>query len=210
MTPASAASLVSTVMTTALPPCSTWAAVLIAVVPTLAWLVLIAALAVLLHRPLRALVRAVEVRLGRGEPIKLWALELKRIPRGAPHVREVGGVSLLRDEKRQEEIHTLYEASKFILLVDTSYPAPDNAEERDVVLFVQGHWTDLCQVQSVEYALDSGWEDAVFVSSDRTRSFAIKVSPTGSVLCTARVRFVDGSDALVSRYIYIEPRTVPA
>jgi len=57
------------------------------------------------------------------------------------------------------------------------------------VFYFIPHWGDLAVVQRLEYALDTGWGDAIFISEDRSTGFAVKIGSYGSVLCTARIFF---------------------
>lgn len=183
----------------------------IKVVPSLLWVLLVATLIWTFRRQLKTLMGQVELRLLRGEPVKLWLLELERISQDAIEaMAQSANVAISRDKGRQNEIRSIYERSNYVMLVDVSRPIPPERGRAlwEVFLFVTAHYHGdrLDEVARVEYALDTGWGDRVFTCSDARRSFALRFATFGPVLCTARVVFKDESKAaaLLQRYVHLD------
>jgi hypothetical protein len=122
--------------------------------------------------------------------------------------RETGRVTIQRDPARQEEIADIYAACRKMLLSHEVYPVIRNGflERYDVVLYIVNHYhNDLSNVDHVDYALDTGWGDAVFRCADVRYAFAIKIGAVGSFLCAADVIFKDNGNVSINRYIELQP-----
>jgi poly(A) polymerase Pap1 len=72
------------------------------------------------------------------------------------------------------------------------------------LIYVVPHKASLAGVAAVEYFLGSYWGNKVYPSHDRSRGFPIVTSAYGPFLCTAKIKFNDGTESLTSRYIDFE------
>jgi hypothetical protein len=178
---------------------------LIQSLPSIIWALLVFGLAAAFWRPLQQLVFIILRRAKQGEPVKLWVVELERVATpDQVSPSPSGRVQVRQDGNRQPEINKIYSDSRYVMLVEQSFGRETaKRTEWDVVLYLYPHYTDLEHVTRVEYFFDTGWGQTVFETADRKRSFAIKITSWGSVLCTAHVHFDDGYVAKLSRYLLL-------
>jgi hypothetical protein len=119
--------------------------------------------------------------------------------------RQVGRVSITKDESLQQVIVAKHDEERYTFLSHEVVPFEKNPKEYDVILYIAGHFNNLEQVSMVEYFLGEGWGDAIFASKDRGRNFAIKVSALGAFLAMARIHFTEGTTLTQSRFVDLDP-----
>jgi len=96
----------------------TWPVALIETVPGLLWPAIIIGLALYFHDTIRAAVQAIRIRLERGEPIKIWLLELQRLASPTEdRPREAGKIRTGEDASRQTEIEGIKQTTHNLMLV---------------------------------------------------------------------------------------------
>jgi hypothetical protein len=75
----------------------------------------------------------------------------------------------------------------------------------DVLLYVTpAPRADLSSVNIVDYYLGRHWGDVVITSIHRSNGFLIVVEALGPFLCTARLKFTDGTETFQHRFIDFE------
>ena len=179
------------------------AAEIIKALPGVLWVFLVGCLLLSFGGPLQRVIAAAVARIERGARFKVWQLEVETVasPETAAAPRQVGRVRVSEDPTRQAELERAYERTRYAMLVHSARPSPEGGATHEVVFYLVGHYNDLSHVQRVEYFLGKWWSNAVFTSGDRARGFAIKVVTYGSLLCIARLHFVDGGSADASRFV---------
>ncbi|MCK1538675.1 MULTISPECIES: pYEATS domain-containing protein [unclassified Bradyrhizobium] len=181
---------------------------LIQIIPGLLWPLLFFLFAFLLRDVFRPFVQALKIRLERGEALKFWLIELQKIALASgAQLPASGKFQVISIPDRQKEIEAEKQRIRNLMLVDVSFRDENSRSKKpewSIVFFLAPHYGDLSVVDRVEYALDTGWGSSVFVSTDRTRGFAVKVGSYGSVLCSACIYFQDGTAISQTRYALVE------
>ncbi|MFL5283741.1 MAG: pYEATS domain-containing protein [Rhodopila sp.] len=173
---------------------------------SLAWPIFIAAFIFNFRHNIKEALSELIARIREGGAFEIWQLKFERIERvaevGQPvQESEVGRVVIQTNPALQQEIIKKQEDERFTFLVHYTLPLKRDHNSYDVILYVAGHFNHLENVNKVDYFLGQGWGNAVFVCTDRTRQFAIKVSAVGSFLSMARIYFGDGTIITQSRFI---------
>ncbi len=102
----------------------------------------------------------------------------------------------------------VYAKSKDIQMVHTIQPSQHKENYWDVFVYLIRHQsTDLSMVQRAEFFLGKYWGNKIFEAQNQDDFLGVVISAYGSALCTCRVIFVDGSEAMLNRYLDLEMST---
>lgn len=121
------------------------------------------------------------------------------------------------DKAIYEKRHSSYKASKNLFLVHRARPTGKNHPKNglptfDVSIYIIGHknFGRINDVELVEYYLGEHFGKSMsefgtkYIVRNGNYGFAVRVNAYGPTLCEARIKFHDGSEATVSRYLDFE------
>jgi len=162
----------------------------------------------LLQKQLRGLLSAVVWRVKVGTPVKIASFELGRLyvaPQGDVRAKK-GLIEVRKDDgTRYEERGQYYLPNRDLFLVHRLAPSTDEGEVYDILMYLVPHKeATLAGVSKVEYYFGEYWKQRVFTSTHRPSGFSISTSAYGPFVCTAKIYFTDGHEAMVWRYIDFE------
>ena len=108
------------------------------------------------------------------------------------------------DERKQQR-QEIYAISKDIQMVHTIQPSKQKQNYWDIFVYLVRHQsTDLSIVEKAEFFLGKYWGNKIFEAPNQNDFVGIVISAFGPALCTCRVVFVDGSEAMLNRYLDLE------
>jgi len=180
-------------------------------VPSIVWVLLIAAIVWWLRSEIKALFSALVSRVKSGGPFKIGLVE---IGPASGMVAKPGdfsnedtrvGVYVDKEGTRAAERDALYQTARDVMLVHRLQRSSQDRQLYDILIYVIPHKSaSLAGITKVEYFFGHYWGNKIYPSSDRSRGFPIVTSAYGPFLCTARVHFNDGAAVTLSRYIDFE------
>jgi hypothetical protein len=183
---------------------------------TLAWVLLIAVVLVAFRREFRNFAESIRHRVDSGSPfelgvgqvasVKLGELQqLRRVEptepgRQLPDPTAEAAVehwSRMRDEIKNQ--------SREVYLAHIIKPSAIPGQRYDVYVFLLGSKdADLSKVERAQFFLGRHWGNRIFDVPNQGGSIGLSTSAYGPVLCLCRIRFQDGHEAMVSRYLDFE------
>lgn len=179
--------------------------------PSIVWVLLIAAIVWWLRSEIKALFSALVSRVKSGGHFKVGFVE---IGPSSGMVAKPGdfsnedtrvGVYVDKEGARAEERDALYQTARDVMLVHRLQRSSQDGQLYDILIYVIPHkGASLAGVTKVEYFFGHYWGNKIYPSSDRGRGFPIVTSAYGPFLCTARVYFNDGAAVTLSRYVDFE------
>ena len=180
-------------------------------IPSLAWVLLIAALIWWLRSEIKAVLVSMVNRLKAGGQLKIGAFEigtasgLVAAPGDFSKEDSRVGVRMDSDGVREKERDLVYQQSRRIMLVHRIQRSSKDGQLYDILIYVIPHkGASLAGVTQVEYFFGNHWGNKIYPSSDRSRGFPVVTAAYGPFLCTAQVSLNDGTTTTLSRYIDFE------
>lgn len=180
-----------------------------AIVPQVLWFVLALTTLLLLRRRITRLIDSLTERVASGAPVRLGGVEIGAVPKatagdhqsthnpGLNRTADDGSMARRRD--------SAYNQARGIMLVHRIMRSNDPAQLYDALIYVVPRkGTTTLGVESVSYFFGKHWGHKVFTSADRSQGFPLVVSAYGPFLALARVKFADGEEAYVERFIDFE------
>lgn len=108
-------------------------------------------------------------------------------------------------EARIKHRQQIKEQSEKIHLVHTIIPSKRLGGYWDILIYlIREKSEDLSMVSHAEFFLGRYWNNEIFSIPNQDDFIGITISAYGPVLCTCRVVFTDGREAMLSRYIDFE------
>lgn len=179
--------------------------------PNIFWVVAISAAIIYFHEEIGCLFRALAMRIRDGSQLKIGGIEIAQssglvVHQGRFSKDEDSRIGVYHDEgERAKHRNALYDEARGTMLVHRIQRSPKEGQLYDIIIYIVPHKdSGLNGVVKVEYFLGHFWSDRVFPSSDRARGFPLVTSAYGPFMCTAKVKFNDGYEAVISRYIDFE------
>jgi hypothetical protein len=100
---------------------------------------------------------------------------------------------------------SIYSDAKGICLVHTLWPSKKENQDYDIYIYLIKHKSD--SVEEVDYAeffLGKYWGNKIFKVENKENRIGIYTSAYGPFLCLCRVKFKNGEEVFISRYIDFE------
>jgi hypothetical protein len=181
--------------------------------PSMLWIALVVAAAFYFKAEIAELLQNISWRLRTGGSVKLFSIEL-----GQTYVSPA--IDFTRDEttfehrkdddnERWSQREQYYKPNRNIQLVHRLAPSKLAGMLYDIEIYLIPHrGGTLANLSSVDYYFGKHWDNQIFTSRDRSRSFAIVTSAFGAFMCTAKLVFTDGDEVMVSRYVDFEMGSV--
>jgi hypothetical protein len=118
------------------------------------------------------------------------------------------------DNRRFKQRESYYVPNRNLQLVHRAAPSKNPNYSYDVLIYLVPHQdteATLASVRHIEYYCGRGWRNAIFKMTNRSQGFKIALATRGSFVCTAKICFTDGDEAIIGRYIDGEMvGTIPA
>lgn len=189
----------------------------IAALSGFAWPAIILFLGWYFRDSLQAIFLAMRQQVASGAALKWKEFEFRGVDIALFDAREGAYHQELADEKLFSKRHASYAANKNLFLVHRVRPTGaihkiTGLPTFDVSVYLVSHknFGKMNDVSDVEYyfgqhfGLSQGEYGTKYIVRNGTDGFAVKVNAYGPTLCEARIRFHDGSETTVSRYLDFE------
>jgi hypothetical protein len=197
---------------------------LLSAVSSFAWPVVFGTILFYFRKEITDVIQSLRRQLNAGATFKLKDFEVKGIVLDAINEDARGNWVYLKENASEEEYRTrdaVYQKNRNLFLVHTAsrtdeYHPKQGFRLVDVSIFLiphQGYAKDstiqqfgrLNEVNEVEYYFGRHWGSGDYGRSYRVRNgsdgFAVRFRPFGPTLCVATVRFHDGEEVKLERYI---------
>lgn len=183
---------------------------------TLAWVVLVAGVLFAFRRELRDFAASIRSRLDAGSPVEFGIGQLASVKLGElrqfPRVEPAEPGRQLLDATAEAAIEQwsrirdgIKNESRNVYLAHIIKPSAIPGQRYDVYVFLVGAKdADLSQVEGAQFFLGRHWGNRIFDVPNRDGSIGLSTSAYGPFLCVCRIRFQDGHEAMVSRYLDFE------
>ena len=183
---------------------------------TLAWVVLVAAVLVAFRREIRGFAETIRGRVDAGSPLEVGVGQLASVKLGElrqlPRVEPAEPSRQLPDPTAEAAIEQwsrvrdeIKNESRNVYLAHIIKPSAIPGQRYDVYVFLVGAKdADLSQVERAQFFLGRHWGNRIFDVPNRDGAIGLSTSAYGPVLCVCRIRFQDGHEAMVSRYLDFE------
>jgi len=181
----------------------------VTIVPELLWFLLAVVVLFGLRRRIARLADVLAERLASGASVRLGGLELGEVPRAnSTHAGMEGnhGLDVTVDDGTLGRIRSdAYDRARGVMVVHRIMRSRDPKQVFDALLYmVPRKGSSTLGVQSVSYFFGKYWGNKVFTTTDRARGFPLLVSAYGPFLAVAKLKFADGEEGFVERFIDFE------
>lgn len=178
----------------------------------LAWPILIGIVLVVMRRPLTSLAKALTLRVSEGAGFKTPWLEIETVRVSREQgIKPPDGITAEKDAAGllEKSLQQFDEKAHLVFLAHQLFSSSANKDILDVLLYPvplpQNDW--LRGVDSVGYYFGFNDSDDVFVSRNFGSKFAVAVSAFEPFTCSATVKFKDGREAQIHRFVDFETST---
>jgi len=112
-------------------------------------------------------------------------------------------------EQRIQHRHEIENRSREVYLVHVLGPSKKAGQKFDIFVYLAKHLSDdLSDISFAEFFLGRYWGNKIFRVDNTGGPIGISTSAYGPVLCTCRVVFKDGHEAMLNRYIDFEMTSI--
>jgi hypothetical protein len=195
------------------PPGNFWTAL-----PSILWVTLVGSCLFIFRAQLFQILSQLLLRIRAGAPMKVGGVEIgavltaqwhtpapiaeSSIPEGL--VSQEGPGTIVDPQLKMMRDNYMMESRK-LMLVHRLFRSEKADQVYDVLIYLTPHGDgSLASVTEVGYYFGRYWGYKVFAAYDRSRGFPILTSAYGTFLCTCRVKFNDGAERTLYRYIDFE------
>ena len=111
-------------------------------------------------------------------------------------------------EEREKQRVSIYERNKGLFITHIIYPSyhdDGDYENFDIFIYLIRHKSNnYCDVEKAEFFFGHMWNNQIFRVKSRDGLIGIRTSAYKPFLCTCKVKFTDGTEVVLDRYIDFE------
>jgi hypothetical protein len=187
---------------------------LVGLITAMCWPIVVLSLVYYFRAPLKRFAEKLEAFSFKAGPTGIEASaktqelrdELKQVERKAAP-RQVSTEEKYPEsvEQRIQHRHEIENRSREVYLVHVLEPSTKAGQKFDIFVYLTKHRSDdLSDISFAEFFLGRYWGNKIFRVDYSGGPIGISTSAYGPVLCTCRVVFKDGHEAMLNRYIDFE------
>lgn len=176
---------------------------------SLLWIIVLVILVILFRKYLIEIFNLLIERIKRGGSIKAGPIEigedLKKLeyvmPKEQDEKIKIGSAGIEREKHRTK----IYEESKGIFLTHIITPSEQVGQSYDIFIYLIRHNTKhFNDVEKAEFFFGHMWGNKVFTETQKNGIIGIRTSAYCPFLCTCVIKFTNGEEISISRYIDFE------
>jgi prokaryotic YEATS domain len=175
---------------------------------TLIWLAFISIFFVIFKQRLRAIISILVHRIKQGSSIKAGPIEIGEELKNMDYANQSSSLDVLTgcdDQKREEHRDNIYKKNNGIFLTHLIYPSKKNNQKFDIYIYLIRHKSgDLRDIDKAEFFFGHMWGNQIYTEKVKHGIIGISTSAYAPFLCTCLVRFKNGVEIQLDRYIDFE------
>jgi len=174
---------------------------------TISWIFFISILLIVFRRSIKVLIDNVLDRIRKGSSLKAGPIEI------GEDLNSLQSVDEMRDKiktgsngiEREKHRVKIYETNKGLFLTHILVPSKMDGYRYDIYIYLIRHkLNNFSDIEYVEFFFGHMWENKVFKIENKNKIIGIKVSAYAPFLCTCCIKFKDGTERELYRYIDFE------
>lgn len=124
----------------------------------------------------------------------------------AKQIESDAPISTESDSQKKEEYRTkIYAKNKGLFLTHLIYPTRKSGQQFEIYIYLIRHKLDnFSDVEKVEFFFGHMWGNRVYTEKPKNRIIGISTSAYAPFLCTCSVKFKNGEEIVLDRYIDFE------
>jgi hypothetical protein len=183
------------------------------VLQTLVWIIFIILVFITFRKQFKDIFAIIRKRIEKGSSFKAGPFEIGEELKNLDYAKQESPITkqLVGSDGATREKHrvAIYEKNKGIFLTHVISPSDDPQQKFDVFIYLIGHKrTDFSDVDQAEFFFGHMWGNQVFKRKEKNGIIGISTSAYDPFLCTCCVRFKNGDEIQLDRYIDFEMKRV--
>jgi hypothetical protein len=173
------------------------------------WIGFIIVILLIFKKPIREIVSILINRIKKGSSIKAGLFEIGEELKNMEYAKQVSSDSIMLTgtdgQKREEHRTKIYEKNKGLFLTHLIYPSDTSGQLFDIYIYLIRHKLDnFSDIEKAEFFFGHMWGNQVFMEKPRNGIIGISTSAYAPFLCTCCVRFKNGDEVQLDRYVDFE------
>ncbi len=176
---------------------------------TIIWIGFIVVFFLIYKKTISEVIKTLILRIKKGSSIKAGPIEIGEELKGMQYANQTESSPEVKtgSDGQQRENHRkkIYEKNKGLFLTHLIYPSIKSGQKFDIYIYLIRHKSDdLSDIDKAEFFFGHMWGNKVFSEKTRKGIIGISTSAYSPFLCTCLVRFKNGDEVQLDRYIDFE------
>lgn len=176
---------------------------------TIFWIVFIITFFLILKKSIRVIISTLIDRIKKGSSVKAGPIEIGEELKSMEYAKQVSFDFIIttgvNGQKREEHRTKIYEKNKGLFLTHLIYPSDKDERRFDIYIYLIRHKLDnFSDIDKAEFFFGHMWGNQVFSETCKNGIIGISTSAYAPFLCTCCVRFKNGDEIQLDRYIDFE------
>jgi len=176
---------------------------------TVLWIGFIIGLFLIFRKSINVIISTLVDRIKKGSSVKAGPIEIGEELKNMEYAKQIDSdlpVSTGADGQKREEHRTkIYEKNKGLFLTHLIYPSDKRGQKFDIYIYLIRHKLDnFSDIEKAEFFFGHMWGNKIFSEKSKNGIIGISTSAYAPFLCTCCVRFKNGDEIQLDRYIDFE------
>lgn len=150
--------------------------------------------------------QAIGLEIGNLRYVEPSPIETDELKSGEPHEKTSHEEYDIHTRKgRSIHRNEIYRKNRNLYLAHVISPSTKSAQVYDIQIYLKRHMDDAIEdVASASFFFGKSWGNRIFEGTKERNLIGVSTAAYGSFLCTCLVKFVDGEEVTLDRYIDFE------
>jgi len=174
---------------------------------TFIWIIFIIIILLIFRKSVWTIINLLIDRVKKGSSIKVGPVEIGEELKNLTYAKQGSGEIKAEAKGKEREKHrtNIYSENKGLFLTHIISPSKKIGQKYDIFIYLIRHKsTDFNDIDYAEFFFGHMWGNEVFKESLKNGIIGISTSAYAPFLCTCCVKFKDGSEIELNRYIDFE------
>ncbi len=176
---------------------------------TMIWIGFIVVFFLIFKKTISDVITTLILRIKKGSSIKAGPIEIGEELKGMQYANQTESSTEVKTgsdgQQREDHRKRIYEKNKGLFLTHLIYPSAKSGQKFDIYIYLIRHKSsDLSDIDKAEFFFGHMWGNKVFSEKNRKGIIGISTSAYAPFLCTCIVRFKNGDEIQLDRYIDFE------
>lgn len=180
------------------------------VLQTFLWLIFILFIICVFNKSIKALINTIVKKIEKGGTFKIGPFEFGEdlLKLELVDTKSKSGEKSkfeLESVEREKQRVSIYERNKGLFITHIVYPSKKDDHNFDIYIYLIRHKSrNFCDIVKAEFFFGHMWSNQIFTVKSKDGLIGIRTSAYQPFLCTCKVKFSDGSEIILDRYIDFE------
>ena len=180
---------------------------------TIVWIGFIITFFLIFKKTIHEIASTLLVRIKKGSSIKAGPIEIGEELKNMEYAKQTDANSIMLSgadgQKREEHRTKIYEKNKGLFLTHLIYPSGKSEQRFEIYIYLIRHKLDnFSDIEKAEFFFGHMWSNNVFTEKSKNGIIGISTSAYAPFLCTCCVKFNNGDEVHLDRYIDFEIRKI--